>query len=224
MRQPAVQTATVEDRLPSRPNMDLWMTITGAAWNALDLETRDWTTAWTSSPCTPPSPLSPSLPPLPLTSRSPDPQTTPPQHSRLPGHGPLPIGAQLAAAAPAGSSASACIFKRHTTRPTAMAEGQRKAQEDALLNVIHSAIALPLRRAHVRNNGLSRIFLPKDAGAKWRKEVGRNAPTKSEPGDQECGRQCWALAQDHEAHGMERRSADLGERSRECQAVGPMRS
>ena len=38
-----------------------------------------------------------------------------------------------------------------------------------------------------------------------------NASTKGGSDDQECGRQCWALAQDHVAHRLERRSADLGE-------------
>ena len=45
---------------------------------------------------------------------------------------------------------------------------------------------------------------------------------KGESDDQECGRQCWAFAQDHEARSMERRSADLEERRRGCQAAGPL--
>ena len=38
--------------------------------------------------------------------------------------------------------------------------------------------------------------------------------SKTKQNDQECGRQCWVSAQDHEARSMERRSADLGKRRR----------
>ena len=53
-------------------------------------------------------------------------------------------------------------MKRHAKRPAANAEWQ----EDALLNVIYSAIALPMRVA------LGEFFHSKDDGAEWRAGLG----------------------------------------------------
>ena len=54
---------------------------------------------------------------------------------------------------------------------------------------------------------------------RWKKD-GRIASTKGESNDQECGRWRRSFAQDHEAHSMERRSADLEERRRGRKAFG----
>ena len=42
--------------------------------------------------------------------------------------------------------------------------------------------------------------------------------------NQECGRQCWAFAQNHEANTMEERSTDLGERRRGCEVIRLLQS
>ena len=49
-----------------------------------------------------------------------------------------------------------------------------------------------------------------------KKKMEGNSSTQRESDDQKCGRQCWAFAQNHEAHSMERRSPDLEERRRGC--------
>ena len=50
---------------------------------------------------------------------------------------------------------------------------------------------------------------------------GRKASAKSESDDQECGRWCWAPAQNHEAYNMGKAQI-LKTGRRGCQAVGPL--
>ena len=57
-------------------------------------------------------------------------------------------------------------------------------------------------------------------GVSLQAKVLQKVPAKCKSDDQECGRQCWALALDHEARSVERRSTDLVERRRGRQAVG----
>ena len=44
--------------------------------------------------------------------------------------------------------------------------------------------------------------------------TGRDASAKGGANDQECGRQCWAFAQTHEANTMEDRITDPGEKKK----------
>ena len=58
----------------------------------------------------------------------------------------------------------------------------------------------------------------------WLEDMKKNGEEKygSEKGganDQECGRQCWGFAQNHEANTMEERSTDLGERREGCEII-----
>ena len=56
----------------------------------------------------------------------------------------------------------------------------------------------------------------------WEGKDGGNASAQGGANDQECGRQCWISALDHEANTMEERCTDLGEkkkRMRCCWAV-----